>query len=117
MTHPVLVLEWAVLLGLGSVAVTRCVRALPPFSSWVVRAIKPWACDICMTFWAVVVLAAVAWLLQAAAWQTLVLAGPCAWTIGFAVLRPLSAPTALPPPAMMLLPVDSGDEENEDAGR
>jgi len=113
---PALVLEWAAVLGLGSVAVTKCVRALWPFTHWVVRAIKPWACDICMTFWAVVLLAGVAFGLGVP-WQTLLLAGPAAWTIGFAVLRPLSGPTALPPPSMGLLPVDSGeDEETEDAG-
>lgn len=110
----VVVLLWSVVLGLGSVAVTRCVRALPPFAGWTMQLKKPWACDICMTFWGVVGLASMAF------WwgeplRTLLFAGPCAWTVGFAVLRPLSAPTSLPPPFASLLPVDTG-EETEDAG-
>lgn len=29
----------------------RAVRALPFVDAWVMRGIKPWACDICMCFW------------------------------------------------------------------
>lgn len=110
---PLRILLWAVVLGAGSVAVTKCVRALPPFSRWLLEAKKPWACDLCMTFWGVAFFC----LLRGLSGETvdaLLLIGPCSWTVGFGVLQRLSEPTSAPP---MMMPEDSGeDEEMSDAG-
>ena len=37
--------------SLGSVGLTVALRAVPPFSKWNEEGIKPWACDLCMSFW------------------------------------------------------------------
>lgn len=37
--------------GLGAVGLTLVIRAIPPFSGWNERGVKPWACDLCMSFW------------------------------------------------------------------
>ena len=37
--------------ALGSVGFTVALRAVPPFSTWNENGVKPWACDLCMSFW------------------------------------------------------------------
>jgi ABC-type transport system involved in cytochrome c biogenesis permease subunit len=37
--------------ALGAVGITVVLRAVPPFSRWNERGVKPWACDLCMSFW------------------------------------------------------------------
>jgi len=44
-------LSWSVFLGLTSAGVTIAVRALPPVQRWMFARVKPWACDVCMSFW------------------------------------------------------------------
>jgi len=41
----------AVFCGLGSVGLTLVLRFLPPVSRWNEAGIKPWGCDLCMSFW------------------------------------------------------------------
>lgn len=41
----------SIIAGLGSVGITIVLRAIPPFEGWNERGIKPWACDLCMSFW------------------------------------------------------------------
>lgn len=73
------------------------VRALPWVSEKVVAGVKPWSCDICMTFWGtalVTVVAATATLDG----YVILLAGP-AYTVALVVLeRVLHAPPPGPPP-------------------
>lgn len=38
------------LLGMTSASLVTIFRAIPP-GSWLVKKGKPWACDICMSFW------------------------------------------------------------------
>lgn len=37
--------------ALGSVGLTVALRAVRPFSVWNENGVKPWACDLCMSFW------------------------------------------------------------------
>lgn len=37
--------------SLGAVGLTVAIRAVPPFSRWNEKGVKPWACDLCMSFW------------------------------------------------------------------
>lgn len=41
----------AALVALAVPGFVRAMRALPFIDAWVMRGIKPWACDICMCFW------------------------------------------------------------------
>lgn len=41
----------ALLVGLACLFTVEMIRALPPFRGWAERQIKPWACDLCMSFW------------------------------------------------------------------
>jgi hypothetical protein len=50
-------LLWALLLGSTSAGITTAVRALPPVQRWMFERRKPWACDVCMSFWVTGVLA------------------------------------------------------------
>jgi len=69
------------------------VRALPFIDAMVVKGIKPWSCDICMSFWSTGGFA------LAAASQDprlLLCAGP-AYTIALIVLSFMERPAAMPP--------------------
>jgi hypothetical protein len=88
-------LSWALLLGATSAGFTEAVRALP----WVYRQMlaqkKPWACDVCMSFWSTagLTLGLVAWQHDVA---LLAAAGP-AYPWALWVLRKISEPHGPPP--------------------
>lgn len=73
--------------------VVTAVRALPPVAAKVLEGAKPWACNICMSFWATSLVTSVA----AAYLQeigVLLLAGP-AYTLALVLLeRVVEAPPA-----------------------
>lgn len=46
-----MILLAAIVAGLGAVGITTVLRALPPFAGWNERGVKPWSCDLCMSFW------------------------------------------------------------------
>lgn len=77
--------------------VVVALRALPPVARRVLDGQKPWACNICMTFWTTAIATEVA----AAAvgdWRVVWLAGP-AYTIALVLLERVveAAPAAGPP--------------------
>lgn len=37
--------------ALGAVGLTTVIRAVPPFARLNEHGVKPWACDLCMSFW------------------------------------------------------------------
>jgi hypothetical protein len=43
-----------VVVALFAAGLTHILRALPPFRVWVFRGVKPWACDLCMSWWGAV---------------------------------------------------------------
>ena len=92
----------AVLVGMSAAAIPPIVRALPPIQEWTQRGIKPWACDLCMSFWSTVVMTAV-W----CALGVLPIAGLPAFVVTFAIVRFNSEPIG-PPPGFPEL-VDSGE--------
>jgi hypothetical protein len=91
-----MLIVWTVLVGLGIPGIVLAARALPWVDTRVLAGVKPWACDICMSFWtgAVLVLGAAA---IAGALEVLAVAPP-AYTIALVVLRHLQAPHGAPPP-------------------
>jgi hypothetical protein len=94
---------WSLLLGATSAGVTTAVRALPVVYSWMLERKKPWACDICMSFWTVALIT-----LGLALWQRdetlLVTAGP-AYPWALWVLRKTSEPHGPPP----MPPLEDGE--------
>jgi hypothetical protein len=71
------------------------VRALPPVERLVLAGVKPWACDVCSTFWATLVWGAVAWVVFG---HWALVAVPPSYTIALWLLGELSRPATLPPP-------------------
>ncbi len=95
------ILVWAVVLGLSSVAFTKCLRAVRPVAKWTLDAKKPWACDICMSFWGVLLLSGGLYGLwrESLAMQPFVTM--VAWCVSYFGLQKLSEPMTrfeLPPP-------------------
>lgn len=92
----------ALLVGLSSAGLTIVVRHAPFIRGWVERGIKPWACDVCMTFWGVLIFTAALQLKEPQAlWVWFV-----SYTIGKYSLRKLTDPEGVPPG---LIPSDSED--------
>jgi hypothetical protein len=83
------------LLGATAAGVVVAVRALPPVQRRMWAAQKPWACDICMSFWTTGLVA-----LLAAAWRQdealVILCGP-AYPWALWVLRKITDPHGPPP--------------------
>lgn len=53
MISPLDIMLWAIILGATSAGMTVAVRALPFIRKRIENQEKPWACDICMSFWTV----------------------------------------------------------------
>lgn len=62
MTAPETALGWlaaVVLVGLSAAGFVQLVRVIPPGPRMVARGTKPWACDLCMSWWTALVVAMV----------------------------------------------------------
>lgn len=46
-----MILLATIVAGLGAVGITLVLREVPPVSRWNEQGVKPWACDLCMSFW------------------------------------------------------------------
>ena len=53
MIAPLNIMLWAIILGATSAGMTVVIRALPFVQKWIMAQKKPWACDVCMSFWTV----------------------------------------------------------------
>lgn len=62
-------LATAILLGMVAASAITLFRALPPGKRLAATGKRPWACDICMSFWAVLALTVVAGDLKLLAWR------------------------------------------------
>lgn len=102
LTDLLTVLVASVVLGMSAAAIPPIVRTLPFVQAWVLRGVKPWACDLCMSFWSTA--------LTTAFWAALdvpALAGLPAFVVTFAIVRFNSEPIG-PPPGLPEL-VDSAE--------
>ena len=92
------VLLHAIVIGATAAGLVFAARTLAPVARWVDRGIKPWACDVCASFWATVlcalVYAGILWDIH-----SLLSAGP-AYILSYGAVRTLSGPTGLPPPPL-----------------
>lgn len=72
------------LVGLTAVGLIQVVRALPLVRDWVLRGTKPWACDLCMSWWSCLLLGATAAALSDWQWSLTVLpaVGISVWLTG-----------------------------------
>jgi hypothetical protein len=107
MPEPVHILLWSVVLGLSAVALTKCIRALPPFAGWTLDLKKPWACDICMSFWGVVLLSGAMFWRDPSSLELQPFLGMVGWCVSYFGLQKLSEPQTpfeMPPLA------DSGED-------
>lgn len=88
------------LVGFSTPGVVLAVRALPPVDRRVLASIKPWACDICMSFWTTGALAMlVATVMKD--WRLLLSCGP-AYSISLMLIRFMTrAPEDGPLPPMV----------------
>lgn len=91
---PATLLLWALGLGLTSAGFTLALRATRWVSARVREAQKPWACDICMSFWAVGAFTLVVGYLHG--WDLVLAAGP-AYPVSLWALRKLGEPLGPPP--------------------
>lgn len=82
------------------------VRALPWVDAQVKAAVKPWVCDICMSFWSTALFTSLAAALARDPWL-LLCAGPV-YTVAMIVLsfmeRPIAPPAPPAPPATPEMP-------------
>jgi len=95
MLSPLSILLWALFIGATSAGITVAVRALPFIKKWMMERKKPWACDVCMSFWSTGLVA-----ILVAGWQNnheLVLACGPAYPWALWVLCKITAPTGPPP--------------------
>lgn len=92
------VIAAALLIGMSAAAVPPVLRALPFISDWTARGIKPWACDLCMSFWSTV-LSTLIW-----SWTTGLLwfSGFGAFIVTFAIVRHNSEAIGQPPDLALL---------------
>lgn len=76
---------YTLLLGLSAASAVVLFRALPPGKQLAATGKKPWACDICMSFWAIVLEAMVFGATDLMPWNQLWLAIPayivCLWLV------------------------------------
>lgn len=93
----------ALLIGLSSAGATVVIRQAPFIRGWTAANVKPWACDICMTFWCTLIGTAVA---QTVLDSRALVVWFVAYTIGKYSLRKLTDPEGVPPG---LIPSDSED--------
>jgi len=52
-------LAYALLLGMAVASMVTVFRAVPPGKTLAATGRKPWACDVCMTFWGTIGIAAI----------------------------------------------------------
>lgn len=86
--------------ALGAIGLAVILRAVPPFSRWNEQGVKPWACDLCMSFWCSGLALAVA---PSFSWEEVALWWLPTFTIAYAGLQritpePMGGPPIPPPP-------------------
>lgn len=92
--NPVTLLLWSLGLGLTSAGFTIALRATKWVHGQVMDRVKPWACDICMSFWAVALFTTAVGYLHG--WHLVLAAGP-AYPVSLWTLRKLGEPAGPPP--------------------
>lgn len=89
-----------VLVGLFAAGFTQVVRALPYFRDLVFRGVKPWACDLCMSWWGSLAGALLLGLHAERGWPTAAVVAVAGVAVSLAVLHHITRPTqefVLPP--------------------
>lgn len=101
------ILVAALVIGMSAASLPPIVRAAPFVQTWMLRGLKPWACDLCMSFWSTII-ATTFWSIFS---EASFFAGFPAFVVTFAVVR-LNSEHFGPPPGFPEL-ADSGYAFNE----
>jgi hypothetical protein len=88
------VLLRAIAVGSTAAGLVHAMRALPPVAELVQRGVKPWSCDVCMSFWCTLLVVGASGLLGL---DWLLAAAP-AYPVALWLTRQLGGPSSLPPP-------------------
>jgi hypothetical protein len=89
-----------VLVGLFAAGLASVIRALPYFRDLVFRGVKPWACDLCMSWWGSLAGALLLGLHVERGWATAAVVAVAGVAVSLAALRATSQPVrdfVLPP--------------------
>lgn len=97
-------LLFTLLVALSAAALPPVVRALPWVQRQLEAGIKPWACDLCMSFWSTLAAGAVWWSIGHAP----ALAIWPAFVITYAIVRHNSGPLGPPPKFELPKDLDGG---------
>jgi hypothetical protein len=91
---PTTLLLWSLGIGLTAAGSTMALRATKWVHGKLIEAKKPWACDICMSFWTVAFFTLAVGYLHG--WDLVLAAGP-AYPVSLWTLRKLGEPLGPPP--------------------
>ena len=99
-----------VLLGLVAFFAVNVARRLPGVADWTLNGIKPWACDVCMSFWVVAAISGIRYGVHRHfdIWDAVATAGVCLLLLILSAPRP--APLPPPPDRPKIFPDETGAE-------
>lgn len=88
--------------ALGAVGLTVVLRALPPFSGWNEKGVKPWSCDLCMSFWTTLIVLGIGWAAGRVDGQTAFFLWMPSFTVAYGIVQrivpfPVGGPPIDPP--------------------
>lgn len=97
-----MILLAAIVAGLGAAGITLVLREQPHIARWNEAGIKPWACDLCMSFWTSLTCLAVGSAVREITWVEAFMAWMPAFVVAFWVIQrvrpaPLGGPPIDPP--------------------
>lgn len=84
---------WSILVALTAAGLVPVVRQVPAVQDWMFKGIKPWVCDLCMSFWGTVVATAFWWLWSDAPTEAML----PAFALTFYIVRKNGDPTGPAP--------------------
>lgn len=98
-----MILLAAIAAAFGSVGFTVFLRVVPPVKGWNERGWKPWACDLCMSFWCTAVCLGVGAAMHRVSTGDAFLAWMPAFAVAYGIVQrivppPMGGPPIDPPP-------------------
>ena len=90
------VVACTILVALSAAGIVPLVRQIPYIRVKMFAGVKPWVCDLCMSFWSTL-LSAVCWYLF---YSVPLISFVPAFSLTFLVVRKNSDPVGLPPPML-----------------
>lgn len=101
------IILWTLVLAPSAAGFVVALRALPPVEKMMFRRVKPWACDLCMSFWCTLIVGCVIAILSGDR-VALAAAAPSV-ALCMLLLRTLTAPRGAPPMPKTLPELEEDD--------